>query len=236
MPYPRITAGLMALALAGQTQAETADQEKFPPLVQAFFGSLMLDDQSGNWDDLDGEDIDVSFPSALPSGGIEAEYTYYVTDLLKWGLNSGGSIGWKNSDTRISGTIGGDSGANIRFELDNSLFLGELHLGGFLRGYIGPNVSLYAAAGPMIMYGQHRVENEDIVSPAGENDINIDDDKASSFAFGFYGRTGIDFQYSPGHSVGLGVRYMAAEMDFDETVGSLDLRGPQFVLTYSASL
>ncbi|MEP4149134.1 MAG: outer membrane beta-barrel protein [Halioglobus sp.] len=235
MPYSRLTLTLIALAIAGHVQAETASQEKFPPLVQAFFGSLMLDDQSGDWEDIDGEDIDVSFPSALPSGGVEAEYTYYVTDLFKWGLNSGGSIGWKNSDTRISGTIGGD-GANIRFELDNSLFLGELHLGGFVRGYIGPNVSLYAAAGPMIMYGQHRVENEEVVSPAGDDEIIIDDDKASSFAFGVYGRTGIDYQYNEGQHVGFSVRYMAAEMDFDDTVGDLDIRGPQFVITYSQML
>jgi Outer membrane protein beta-barrel domain len=229
----RLYTCLIALSFAGQVQA--ADQEKFPPLVQAFFGSLMLDDQSGDWEDIDGEDIDVSFPSSLPSGGIEAEYTYYVTDLLKLGINSGGSIGWKNSDTRISGTIGGD-GANVRFEFDNSLFLGELHLGGYLRGYIGPNVSLYAAAGPMIMYGQHRVESEEVISPTDDYDIIVDDDKASSFALGVYGRTGIDYQYKPDQHLGLSIRYMNAEMDFDDTVGKLDIRGPQFVLTYSQSL
>ena len=42
----------MILALAGQAQAETANQEEFPPLVQAFFGSLMLEDQSGDWKDI----------------------------------------------------------------------------------------------------------------------------------------------------------------------------------------
>ena len=156
MPCLRFTSCLLALCLSPLSQAE--QPVAFPPLVQAFFGSLMLDDQSAEWEDLDGNPVDVSFPSALPSGGIEAEYTYLVTDYFKWGLNSGGSIGWKNSDTRVSGTIGGDTGANIRFEFDNSLFLGELHLGGYVRGYMGPNVSLYAAAGPMIMYGQHRVE------------------------------------------------------------------------------
>jgi hypothetical protein len=29
---------------------------------------------------------------------------------------------------------------------------------------------------------------------------------------------------------------MAAEMDFDDTVGDLDIRGPQFVLTYTQML
>ena len=234
MPYIRFTTLLFALCLSPLSQAEQA--QEFPPLVQAFFGSLMLDDQSGEWEDLDGNPVDISFPSALPGGGIEAEYTYFVTDYFKWGLNSGGSIGWKNSDTRVSGTIGGDTGANIRFEFDNSLFLGELHLGGYVRGYMGPNVSLYAAAGPMIMYGQHRVEGDELISPASDEDIDYGKDKDSSFALGIYGRTGIDYQYRPGQHVGLSVRYMNAEMDFADTVGDLDIRGPQFVLTYSQSL
>lgn len=234
MLYPRITACLLASALSSHALAE--ETQEFPPIVQAFFGGLMLDDQDANWEDLDGNPVEVSFPSAIPSGGVEAEYTYYVTDYLKWGLNSGGSIAWKNSDTRVSGTIGGDTGANIRFEFDNSLFLGELHLGGFIRGYMGPNVSLYASAGPMIMYGQHRVENEDIINPADDEEIDYGTDKESSFALGLYGRTGIDYQYSPGRHVGLSVRYMSAEMDFEDTVGKLDVSGPQFVLTYSQAL
>ncbi|WP_165954187.1 outer membrane beta-barrel protein [Seongchinamella unica] len=231
MPRSRLVCCLFALCLPLLSQAE---QEEFPPLVQAFFGSLMLDDQSGEWEDLEGNPVDISFPSAIPSGGVEAEYTYFVTDYFKWGLNSGGSIGWKNSDTRVSGTIGGDTGANIRFEFDNSLFLGELHLGGYVRGYMGPNVSLYAAAGPMIMYGQHRVEGDHIAN--GSDDLDYGKDKDSSFAFGFYGRTGIDYQYSPGQHVGLSLRYLNAEMDFEDTVGDLDIRGPQFVLTYSQAL
>ena len=36
--------------------------------------------------------------------------------------------------------------------------------------------------------------------------------------------------------MGLSVRYMTAEMDFEDTVGDLNIRGPQFVLTYSQSL
>ncbi|RLQ23337.1 hypothetical protein DWB85_01935 [Seongchinamella sediminis] len=234
MPCSRFITGLLALCLGPLVQAE--QQQEFPPLVQAFFGSLMLDDQSGEWRDLEGTPVDVSFPSALPGGGVEAEYTYFVTDYFKWGLNSGGSIGWKNSDTRVSGTIGGDTGANIRFEFDNSLFLGELHLGGYVRGYMGPNVSLYAAAGPMLMYGQHRVEGDDFGAAADSGEFDYGDNKDSGFVLGIYGRTGIDYQYSRDQHVGLSVRYMSAELDFADTIGELDISGPQFVLTYSQAL
>ena len=80
------------------------------------------------------------------------------------------------------------------------------------------------------------MESEEVISPTDDYDIIVDDDKASSVALGVYGRTGIDYQYKPDQHLGLSIRYMNAEMDFDDTVGKLDIRGPQFVLTYSQSL
>ena len=68
-------------------------------MMQAFLGSLKLDDQSGDWDEVSEEEVEVEFPSSLPSGGVEAEYAY-GGETLKWGINSGGSIAWKSSDTR----------------------------------------------------------------------------------------------------------------------------------------
>ena len=206
-------------------------------MMQAFLGSLKLDDQMGGWDEVSEDEVEVAFPSSLPSGGVEAEYAY-GGQALKWGINSGGSIAWKSSDTRISGGFTGDTGGVIRVELDNSLFIGELHLGGFIRGHLGERVSVYAAAGPMIMYGKHKVEDEEVETPepTADGTVVIASSDESDFAFGFYGRAGIDFQFSRGHFVGLGVRYMAAEMDFEDTVGKLDLEGPQVVLTYTALL
>ena len=228
----RIALLAAALAVSVNTFAE-----EYPRRIQAFLGSLQLDDQVAQWDDISDEDAVVEFPSSLPSGGIEGEYPYGGGDTWRWGLNPGGSIGWKNSDTRVSGTIGG-GGANLRFDIDNSLFIGELHLGGFIRAGLTRQLSVYAAAGPLVMYGRHEVEDDDIdnpeVGPAGEIVLKSTDE--SDFAFGLYGRAGIDFEYSDDQYLGLGVRYMAAEMDFSDTVGKVDLEGPQFVLTYTAEL
>ena len=217
--------------------ASPAIAEEQAPLMQAFIGSLKLDDQTAEWDELGEVELDVEFPSSLPSGGVEAEYAY-GGETLKWGINSGGSIAWKNSDTRISGGFSGDTGGVVRIELDNSLFIGELHLGGFVRSHLGDRISIYAAAGPMIMYGKHKVEDEDVVSPTPDasGQIVITSSDESDFSVGVYGRAGIDFQYSAGQFIGLGVRYMKAEMDFDKTIGKLDLEGPQVVFTYTAQL
>jgi hypothetical protein len=225
---------LLAAILAASAPVHS---EEYPVRIQAFLGSLQLDDQVAQWDDIGDEEAVVEFPSSLPSGGLEGEYPYGGGETWRWGLNPGGSIGWKNSDTRVSGTIGGD-GANIRFDIDNSLFIGELHLGGFIRAGLTSRLSVYAAAGPLVMYGRHEIEDEDIESPepSATGQVVITSSDESDFAFGLYGRAGIDYEYRNDQYVGLGVRYMAAEMDFSDTVGKVDLEGPQFVLTYTAEL
>ena len=230
----------MRAACAGMTVAmmlpvSTLAEEPPGPLMQAFFGSLQLDDQQAGWDDISGDPVSIEFPSSLPSGGVEAEYRYGGGEAIDLGINSGGSIGWKNSDTRISGGFTGDTGGFVRFDFDNSLFIGELHIGGFLRARLGDRVSMYAAAGPLVMYGQHEIEDEEVTT-AGDDQVTPDSSSDSAFGFGYFGRAGIDFQYSPGQHVGFGVRYMDAELEFDETLGDIDIEGPQFVISYSARL
>ena len=150
-------------------------------------------------------------------------------------MNPGGSIAWKNSGTRVSGGFSGDTGGVIRIELDNSLFLGELHLGLFLRANLATNLTIYGAAGPMVMYGRHKVEDEEAV-PSSADDIELSSSEDSDFAFGGYARAGLDFEFKPGQQVGLGVRYMQTELDFGDTIGELDIEGPQYVITYTAAL
>lgn len=220
----------LCLLASGHVTAEEAP----PAIIQAFLGSLSLDDQTGEWDQISDDDVDIEFPSSVPSGGVEVEYTY-GGEQLRWGLNSGGSIAWKSSDTQFSGGFNGDTGGTIRIEIDNSLFLGELHLGGFVRGQLGSAVSVYAAAGPMMMYGKHEVEDdEEVVSPSGTVVLTSSDD--SDFAFGVYARAGLDFALRDQQFVGVGVRYMKTELDFDKTVGKIDIEGPQLVVTFSAAL
>ena len=233
---PQLKQSALTLALFSYLQISLpaiADEDS-PAMIQAFLGSLSLDDQTGEWDEISDDEVDIEFPSSVPSGGVEAEYAY-GGERLRWGINSGGSIAWKSSDTQFSGGFNGETGGTIRIEIDNSLFLGELHLGGFVRGNLGEAVSLYAAAGPMMMYGKHEVEDdEEVVTPSGTVVLTSSDD--SDFAFGVYARAGIDFALKNQQFVGIGVRYMKTELDFDKTVGKVDIEGPQLVLTFSAAL
>jgi hypothetical protein len=234
--FKGLTVRTAILILLASSLGMAVSAQENAPVFQAFFGSLQLDDQTADWDDISDAEVDVDF-SSLPSGGLEFEYTY-GGEALRWGINSGGSIAWKNDGTRISGGFSGDTGGVIRVELDNSLFLGELHLGLFLRANLGSNLTLYGAAGPMVMYGRHKVEDEEVEEavPSGADDVELSGAEDSDFAFGGYARAGLDFEFKPGQQVGIGVRYMQTHLDFDDTIGKLDIEGPQYVITYTAAL
>lgn len=59
-------------------------------------------------------------------------------------------------------------------------------------------------------------------------------DNSNDVAFGYYGRAGIEFNVGNNSQMGVGVRYLGAEMDFDDTIGSVAVDGLQVLLTYSA--
>jgi len=231
-----VTSAALLLALhAVPVSADGVDEEE-KPLIQVFLGVLELDDQSGNWDKISDSNVDVDF-SSLPSGGIEAEYVFY-RGWAHWGLNPGGSLSWKNDDTEFSGSLTNENGGTLRIELDNSLLLFELHLGGYVRGRLSDRITTYAAAGPMVMYGEHDVKNENVeetpagATPAGA--VDLDNSDSSDVNVGYYARAGVDFEIGGGQHMGLGVRYLSTELDFDKTIGNVDIKGPLYVLTYTA--
>ena len=217
-------------------QADAAAVDREPALIQVFLGVLELDDQTGNWDEISDGNVDVDF-SSLPSGGIEAEYAFY-RNWVHWGINSGGSIAWKSDDTNFSGGFTEETGGVLRVDVDNSLFLLELHLGGYVRGRITDRITAYAAAGPMVMYGEHEVEDESVeqlpVGTTADGSVVLTNKDSNDVNLGYYGRTGIDFEIKDGQHMGLGFRYMSTELDFDKTIGKIDIKGPQYVFTYSA--
>ena len=235
---PVIAALLLASqpdARAEETDSAAVGLESEPALIQVFLGVLKLDDETGEWDEISDDNVDVDF-SSLPSGGIELEYPFY-RGFVHWGLNPGGSVAWKSDDTNFSGRVGGDTGGTIRVEIDNSLFIAEVHLGGYVRGRLTDRVTTYAAAGPMVVYGYHEVEDENLEDAEGTevaDDIDLSETDSSDINLGFYGRAGIDFEIRQDQHLGFGVRYMSSELDFNKTIGEIDVEGPQYVFTYSA--
>lgn len=224
---------LILLLAPGLTQAQ---KEESAASYQLFLGALKLDDQNINWREISDGAAEVDF-TTLPVAGLETEYAFHQ-GWVHWGINSGGSLAFKNGDVNFTGsrTRGGSLQSTT---LDSSLFLAELHLGGYIRGRIKPRITTYAAAGPMLLYGRHEIEDQLVLDAAGnpleDTQITASQD-SSALNLGYYARAGIDFEVRKNQHLGVGLRYMAGELDFDNTAGNIDIEGPQFVFTFSKKM
>jgi opacity protein-like surface antigen len=235
--------GLIVLGLA-QAAAAAPPLVDRPDRVQIFLGVMDIDDDVGELQNDQGEPVDVDFDN-LPTIGIEVETPMgsHRDEGLEYGINAGGGLSWSGDGTSFRGTSGGN-GANIRFRIDNSFLLAEFHLGGFLRGHLGKWADVYVGAGPAILFGSHDVEDEDGeeedlgsgTEPVmlADGTIILGDDSDSDFAIGYYARAGIEFNVGGNSQMGVGVRYLGAEMEFDDTIGKVDVDGLQILFTYSA--
>lgn len=227
---------LFCVALLALPTAQSYAEDSEGPLFQVYFGVLDLDDQTGDWEDISDSDVEVDF-SSLPTGGFELEYLF-GGGWVHWGLNPGGSISWKSDDTNFGGSLTNENGGTLVVDIDNSLFLAELHLGGFVRGRMHERITTYVAAGPMVMYGSHDVEDESVEgtpSPAN-NPVDLEDTDSNDINIGLYARAGIDFEIGQDGFIGFSIRYLSTELDFDKTVGKIDIEGPQYVLTYTVRI
>ena len=213
-----------------------AQWEKDEDRVQVFLGVMDLEDQTGEIQAGPGEPVEIDF-SRLPTIGLEVETPYGAADTgLEYGINVGGGISWKGDDTSFAGSVGG-SGSIVVFRIDNSFMLGELHLGGYFRSHLGEAVDLYLGGGPAILYGRHKVEDDEIEEQEGVSrggTIVIESDSSSDISLGFYARAGIEFDLGKRAQWGLGLRYLGGELDFSDSIGKIDVEGTQVLLTYSA--
>ncbi len=229
--YLPCSALLLLLAVHGSAlKAQPVADEN--PLYQVYLGALDLDNQSTSWPGLSDGEANADF-ATLPIVGLENEFAFH-RGWVHWGLNSGGSVAYKDGGIRFTGTRGSQSTS-----LDGSLLLAEIHLGGYVRGRLNPRITTYAAAGPMLMYGRHEIDDLTVRDAGGnlvEDATGIDGGDSSAINLGYYARAGIDFEIRQDQHLGFGFRYLASDLDLDDTAGNLDIEGPQFVFTFSTRM
>jgi hypothetical protein len=226
----------LLLLVAGLTHAAGERVVPEDDRVQVFIGTMDLNDQTGELQNDTGEPVDIDF-SNLPTIGIEVETPYGGQDSgLEYGVNAGGGVSWKGSNTKFAGKVDNGEGS-VFFRIDNSLTIVEAHIGGYLRGHLGKTMDVYLGAGPAVIFGSHDVEDEEeeaVPISTANGTVILNSKDSSDVIIGYYARAGFEFDLGSGKQWGLGVRYLGGEMDFQDTVGKFDLEGLQVLLTYSA--
>ena len=237
----RFLAPLLALMVAQVVHAQSdGSLLTGKDRVQAFIGVMEIDDQTGELQNETGEQVEIDFAN-LFAIGIEAETPLRGKDSgLELGINAGGGISWKGSDTEFAGRVD-EEGGTVAFRIDNEMLILEGHIGGYLRAHLGKSADFYLGGGPAIIFAQHDVDDDETDEEANPNSLQtgngtiiLGDDSASDIIIGYYARAGIEFDLGAGKQWGLGVRYLGGELDFNDTVGEFDLEGVQILLTYSA--
>ena len=236
------TVAILALAYCcGATAQNVLPDDR----IQAVIGVMEMEDQTGDIqnDSLPSEDkpVDLDFAN-LFTLGIEVETPYSEREAnLEWGVNAGGTLSWRGSDTEFRGIIN-EGGARVRYRVDNEMFVVEGHIGGYLRAHLGSSVDFYLGAGPAIIWANHDVDEDELEEGQQIDDLLITDggtvvltsDGDSDIIMGYYARAGIEFGMGKNSQWGFGVRYLGGELEFDDTVGKFDLEGLQLLFTYSA--
>ena len=74
---------------------------------------------------------------------------------LEWGVNAGGGVSWKGSDTEFAGKVD-ESGGTIAFRIDNEMLILEGHIGGKVTHDLGLGQAIgqQRSAGPTSLHVQ----------------------------------------------------------------------------------
>jgi hypothetical protein len=164
--------------------------------------------------------------SNMPYIGMAFQYPFHGENT-QIGLDGSFLFGWRSKDTKIVGVNN-----QITISIDSSLWLGDFSAGLFVKHTFFDRWRTYVAAGPAIMFGEYSEDTTDEGTQTGtaENFDTTD----SAFGVGVYGRGGIDYRFGNDAYVGVCVRGLKTNMEFDDAPeASSSLSGVQGFLTFA---
>jgi hypothetical protein len=187
------------------------------PALQALVGVNLLDPGELVLEDVDDGDpgaFAVAEYSAMPSVGV-AGMQPLTHDPLHVGLEGTLFFSWwvDEAETFASGDV----------DVDTRLLITDLGIGPYVSTSMGRNVRAYAGAGAAFLFAALDVES----------DAAEDDPDSWSFGVGGYARAGLELRLGDGSLLGLGVRGVAADLDFDGDHPDAAADGLQVFLTYT---
>ncbi|MEM7307172.1 MAG: hypothetical protein AAF682_10905 [Planctomycetota bacterium] len=192
------------------------------PVVQTLIGVSLLEDG-----DLLFEDVSTDEPTALAEADYSVLPSIGVSGMQPitegaphLGLEGSLIFSWwvEEADVFLPG------GGTVEVDVDTALWLTELSIGPYISTSMERNIRLYAGAGASAQFGYAQFDTDD-------EEVDGDD---SSFGLGGYARAGVELRLGDGSLLGLGLRSVHADLDFDRGLPDVDLDALQVFLTYSA--
>jgi hypothetical protein len=144
---------------------------------------------------------------------------------LSFGLECTFLLGFKFDDVT---TYAGNN--NIIVTSSSSLWLLDFSGGGYANLMLGNKVRLYAAAGPLVMLSFY--DSDEQYSDGSPKTSESE----TTYGFGAYARTGLEFEVHNGGYLGAGVRWNWSNLDFDNVSSDSNISGIGGFITYTAGL
>lgn len=199
-------------------------------LLQGVIGAARFDADSLTFQVPSSEASQEKDLSSMPYVGFIGQH-FFAGGSTQFGVEGGVLFGWRSRDTTV---VAGSNQAVIK--IDTSLWLLDLSAGVCLNQRLGSRWRLYLAAGPAMVFGEYE-EDDDVRDQEGDPDPDSNatfrGKSDSEFGIGGYVRAGLEYEFAPQSLVGISVRGLATDMEFDNAVDSSSVRGVQGFLTFT---
>jgi len=165
--------------------------------------------------------------STMPYVGIAGQFPLSDT-ATHIGIDASLLVGWRSDDTSVAAGNG-----QARIKIDSDLWLVDMAIGLYAQTILGNRWRLYGAVGPMVIFGEYSddVSEEDLtVTPAtGTGESNND----SAFGVGGYAKLGLEYYLTGDALIGIAVRGIATNLEFDQAIEGGKLTGVQGFVTFT---
>ena len=140
----------------------------------------------------------------------------FVGETVQFGFEGGILFSWWRDSTTVRAVGNGA----VLVKVDTSLFFTDLSMGPYVSTMLGRKVRLYGGVGPLLLFGDVDVESDE------------GDTRESTFGVGGYARGGVEFAIGGDGFVGLGVRGIVSDLEFDD-LPDVSLNGVQVMATFT---
>lgn len=165
--------------------------------------------------------------STMPYLGIAGQYALSGGES-HFGIDASLFFGWRSDDSSI-----GVGNGQARVEIDSDLWLADLAIGLYAQTILGSRWRLYGAIGPMILFGEYADDTEEqnlTVTPAT---VTKTSNSESGFGMGGYAKLGMEYRLGGDAFMGVAVRGVATNLEFDQAIEGGDLTGLQGFVTFT---
>jgi len=221
-PVVLLLACLLLICLpARQAAAETVERT----LVQVLIGAAEYDEQSLTFNNQTSGGTTSEDLSTMPVVGLIGQYplSFGRTEV---GVEGSALFGWRSRRTSIVSNL---NQTHIRIEA--SFWMLDISGGVYVSRLLGERWRSYAAIGPTMLFADYSEDRTAEPDPLPAEDAA--DNGTTEFGVGGYARLGLEYQVTPDGYVGVCVRGVASNLEFDRPATGAEVSGVQGFVTFS---